>query len=294
LVGAKAKASGNPIWAVSSQNSTSLALEPKKALVVSKASSRIWSWSSAGSIWSNGRKKGTFMVPYLRNTFSLVAALCVLTPLLCVAEQAPDSADDRAPLFLSFQVPGSTATFPQSINDLMVITGSYFPTAGGQRGFVRYGDGSIITFAVTGAMWTQPASINNAGDITGSYAKAPTYDPTILSVEQGFVRAADGTISTFGNPANGDDGLITFLPLAINAAGEVVGYENDKPGLRGFRRFASGTIQEFALFPDNPTPTMMTGLNDSGAIVGLARNQGTVGLQGFLWSGKGHSLFPWS
>jgi hypothetical protein len=233
------------------------------------------------------------MVPFFRNRSSLVTAFCMLTSLLCVAQQAAsDSADDQAPLFLSFQVPGSTATLPQSINDLMVVTGSYYPTSGGIRGFVRYGDGSIITFAVPGAFGTQPASINDAGEITGSYQMAPT--PSIFSSEEGFVRAADGTITTFGNSPYGIgvERPIIFLPLVINAAGEVVGYENDGLGERGFRRFASGTLQEFAVGPGGTIGTMMTGINASGAIVGLARNQNTPGFQGFLWSGKGAPSSP--
>jgi hypothetical protein len=136
------------------------------------------------------------MVSYLRNRSSLVAALCMLTPLFCVAEQAtPDSADNQAPHFLSFQVPDSTAIYPQSINDLMVVTGSYTTKWGATRGFVRYADGAITTFAVPGAMSTEPVSINHAGDITGSYMVPwrPESPSLINSVQQGFVRAADGT-----------------------------------------------------------------------------------------------------
>jgi hypothetical protein len=228
------------------------------------------------------------MVPFLRNRSSLITAFCMLIPLFCVAEQAaPDSADDQAlPFFLSFQVPGTTRTFPQSINDLMVVTGWYYPTSGGPRGFVRYGDGSIITFAVPGAIATQPTSINDAGEITGSYQMSPT---PFVSAEGGFLRAVDGTITTFGNPLGGIGGVAPtlFLPLVINAAGEVVGYENDGLGLRGFRRSASGTLQEFAVGPGGSVGTTMTGLNASGAIVG-----GTAGDQGFLWSGKGTPSFP--
>jgi hypothetical protein len=157
---------------------------------------------------------------------------------------------------------------------------------------VRYGDGSIITFAVPGAITTSPTSINDAGEITGYYQLAPT--PSVAYAEAGFVRAADGTITTFGNPPGeiGGDGSGLFLPLVINAAGEVVGYENDGLGLRGFRRFASGTLQEFAVGSGGTIQTMMTGINASGAIVGLADNLNAPGFQGFLWSGKGTPSFP--
>jgi hypothetical protein len=234
------------------------------------------------------------MVPYLRIRSGLVAALCMLTPLFCVAGQAaaPDSAGDQAPLFLSFQVPDSTAIYPESINDLMVVTGSYTTRWGASRGFVRYADGAITTFAVPGAMLTQPVSINHAGDITGSYMapEPPGETSLIQSVSQGFVRAADGTITTFGNTSNGIGAYDVWVkPLAIDLGGEVVGSENDGLGATVFTRSASGTVRKFSLGSGGTDQTYAAGISASGAIIGFTSTQGAQSQldQGFLWSGNG-------
>jgi hypothetical protein len=238
-------------------------------------------------------KKGTFMVSYLHVRSGLVAALCMLSPLFCVAGQAtPDSAAEQAPLFLSFQVPDSTAIFPESINDLMVVTGSYTTRWGASRGFVRYADGTIITFTVPGAMATQPVSINHGGDITGSYMvpEPPGYTSLFQSVRQGFVRAANGTITTFGNTSNGIGAYGTYVdPLAINLGGEVVGNENDGLGATVFTRSASGSVQKFSLGSGVAEQTYAAGINASGAILGSTTSQGAKSQldQGFLWSGNG-------
>ena len=238
------------------------------------------------------------MVTYLLNWFRLVAAFCLLSPLLCFAEQAtPNSAGDQAPFFISFQAPGSTGTFPQSINDLMVVTG-YYETKWGdrgiadERGFVRYPDGSIITFAVPGAMATRPVSINHAGDVTGYYLVP--YPPTTIpqyhsSVPQGFVRTADGTITTFGNTPNGVGTGVWLEPAAINDAGEVAGTENDGLGQIIFTRSASGDIEKFSFGFDSNDQISAAGLNASGAILGYTNPDVPERLvhQGFLWSGNG-------
>jgi hypothetical protein len=206
-------------------------------------------------------------------------------------------AQEQAPLFLSFEAPGSTATYPQSINDLMVVTGYYITKWGATRGFVRDADGTLTTFAVPGAQSTQPVSINHAGDITGSYQLPPpsVYQGSFYgAVPQGFVRAADGTITTFGNTSNGygDTHELWVYPLAINNAGEVVGNENDGPGSAGFTRSAFGTVEKFP--PGGSVPDdleSVTGLNASGAIIGFI-TQGFISEQGFLWKGNGVPAFP--
>ncbi len=203
----------------------------------------------------------------------------------------------QAPLYLSFEAPDSTATYPQSINDLRVVTGYYITTWAATRGFVRDADGTITTFAVPGAQSTLPVSINHAGDITGYYLLPPpaVYQGSFYgAVPQGFVRAADGTISTFGNTANGygDTHELWVEPIAINDAGEVVGNENDGPGSAGFMRSASGTVEKFP--PGGSVPAdleSVTGLNASGAILGFT-TQGFITEQGFLWTGNGVPGFP--
>jgi hypothetical protein len=231
-------------------------------------------------------------VTYFRSRPTLLAALCMLIPFSCVAEQAaPESASEQSPVWISFQAPDSTGTYPQSINDLMVVTGYYTATFA-TRGFIREADGSTTTFAVPGASATVPVSINHAGDITGYYVLPPPSvdEPTFFSsVPQGFVRTADGTITTFGNTPNGlgDTHTTWFMPVAINDAGEVAGNEDNGAGSIVFVRSPSGSVEEFSLSAGpGVVNTTVAGINTSGAVVGYTQ-QGLDNWQGFLWSGSG-------
>jgi hypothetical protein len=229
--------------------------------------------------------------------FRGICFLAVCTGLHAQEPAVSNSAAAQAPLYLSVEAPDSTATYPQSINDLMVVTGYYITKWGAIRGFVRDADGTITTFAVRGAQSTQPVSINHAGDITGYYLlPAPsTYQGSFYgAVPQGFVRTADGAITTFGNTSNGfgDTHELWVYPIAINDAGEVVGNENDGPDAAGFTRSASGTVEKFP--PGGSVGDdleSVTGLNASGAIIGFT-TQGFISEQGFLWKGSGVPAFP--
>ena len=96
----------------------------------------------------------------------LTAALCLLTPLLSLAQ---DSARDNHDHLLRFEVPGSKATYPLAINEGGTVTGYYITKAGATSGFARHDDGQITTFDIPGIHLTEPVSINTAGDITGFY-----------------------------------------------------------------------------------------------------------------------------
>jgi len=63
-----------------------------------------------------------------------------------------------------------------------------------------------------GSVFTFPQCINPAGVIAGEYAYADF-------VPHGFVRARDGIISTFDNPA----GAFPIVPLSINPPGMIAG-----------------------------------------------------------------------
>jgi hypothetical protein len=118
------------------------------------------------------------------------------------------------------------------------------------HGFVRAPDGTITTFDVPGAITgpennlyaqgTRPTGINAAGNITGTYLDANyTY--------HGFVRAANGSITTFDALGAGDGGSGT-LPLSIDAAGDIAGaYFDSGSQAHGFVLLAntSGKITGF-------------------------------------------------
>ncbi|MGH9432393.1 MAG: hypothetical protein ACRD3T_12710 [Terriglobia bacterium] len=99
--------------------------------------------------------------------------------------------------------------------------------------------GTFVTFDVPGAstaidQGTFPMSINPVGEITGFYIDTN-------SVAHGFVRAADGTITTVDPP-----GSVYTLAHAINPAGAITGDWYDANSVdHGFVRASDGTFTTF-------------------------------------------------
>jgi hypothetical protein len=156
----------------------------------------------------------------------------------------------------TFDPPGSASTdIPNSaINDSGAITGDYWVCAPDLsnctvHGFVRARNGIITSFDVPGAgadgynlQGTFPQGINDLGEIAGYYEDANT-------VNHGFVRTANGAITTFDAPGacsteappagcayNG-----TFV-LGINLLGAVVGQYWDENTGRTSRLGDGGTF----------------------------------------------------
>ncbi|HET8923588.1 MAG TPA: hypothetical protein VFN26_11400 [Candidatus Acidoferrum sp.] len=134
-------------------------------------------------------------------------------------------------------------TFSVSINAAGAIAGDYFDKNNVYHGFVRAVGGSITEFDVPGAgtlqfdRGTSPTSIDTAGDITGFY-KTDT-----STVRHGFVRAANGAITSFDVPGAGTAFQQGTLPLSINTVGNITGVYVDTNGVsHGFVRAVSGTI----------------------------------------------------
>jgi predicted membrane protein len=81
---------------------------------------------------------------------------------------------------------------------------------------------------------TYAFSINTAGMIAGYYEDISHF---------GFIRAADGTFTTFNAPGAGIYGTVAY---SINTAGAVAGWYFDANSLaHGFVRAADGTITSF-------------------------------------------------
>jgi len=94
---------------------------------------------------------------------------------------------------------------------------------------------TLTPFDPTGSTSTFPFSINPAGAITGFYSDASF-------ANHGFLRDADGTITTFDAPGAAQG---TF-PQQINPAGSIAGYYTDASSVNhGFVRAADGTIRTF-------------------------------------------------
>lgn len=117
---------------------------------------------------------------------------------------------------------------------------------------------TYTVFDPIGSRNTRAMSINRSGEITGYY-DAGDFNA------HGFVRAPDGTISTFDIP-----GETRTYPISIDDKGGVGGhYESLNQGLpeRGFVRSSDGTITTFDASRSN-RGTYSVGGNGKGWIVG--------------------------
>jgi len=139
------------------------------------------------------------------------------------------------------------------INATGTVTGWY----DGANSFMRTSDGTLTLFSFQqGVGSTRAMSINDDGVIAGYYTDS-------VGIAHGFVRAADGGITTF----NVGGSHQTFVS-GINSRGEIAGsYADSTDHPHGFLRTARGTITTFDP-PDAANGTIVSGINDKGAIVG--------------------------
>ncbi len=105
--------------------------------------------------------------------------------------------------------------------------------------------GTITTFDVPGAgtgyeSGTTPVAINGASTITGYYATGSYADANLAT--HGFVRATNGTITSFDAPGD----VNGTHPSSIDSQGEITGYYCDVNELcHGFTRSPDGVIVSF-------------------------------------------------
>jgi len=114
------------------------------------------------------------------------------------------------------------------------------------HGFIRASNGMFTEFSPPGSLGTYVSDINLQGTVTGIYIPP-------IGLGAGFVRTADGQITSFGTT------WASFGIGTINAAGAVTGYYYDSQLVsHGFVRDPNGDI---------------TDINAPGA--GIGSNQGT-------------------
>jgi hypothetical protein len=197
----------------------------------------------------------------------------MVTPLFCAAEE-PAASNEVS--YLSFQVPGALGTYPMSINASMAVTGYYYVSSTVALGFLRDADGTITTFSVRDGVWTEPESINAAGDVTGYYEDFPAQSTGFPGgLPHGFIRYADGRTVTFNPPMSGQAGS-QAQPISINDWGEVVGnYPFPNYAANVFIRSAGGNFTTFDFALGAANATVVTGLNDSGTMVGYVEPGGS-------------------
>jgi hypothetical protein len=159
--------------------------------------------------------------------------------------------------FATFDAPGQIALFnslfifgaPLYMNPQGVITGAYFqpisgnPVGGNYRVFVRATDGTFTTFDavmypngnpslnIPCCTWSFPSGITPAGTITGAFNDG-------FSINHGFLRASDGTITTFDAPGAGKGLNQGTAPMGITPSGVITGLYIDANGVHhGFLFF---------------------------------------------------------
>ena len=154
-----------------------------------------------------------------------------------------------------------------SINTAGAITGYYYDANSIIHCFLRAPNGTFTNVDPPGSIGSTEAApsgeapivINTAGAIAGNYS-----DGIGL---HGFLRAPDGTFTTFDPPASPTYGSQTF-PMAINPAGAIAGsYMDGNTGsYRGFLRAPDGTVTAFD--PSGSLLTQVEGINQAGQITG--------------------------
>ncbi len=141
---------------------------------------------------------------------------------------------------------------------------------------------TFTTFDPPGSQGTSPVSINPAGQITGNY-----FDANFTT--HGFLRASDGTLTSFDAPAASHG---TF-PAFITPQGLIVGTYFDANFItQPFLRTKDGTFSSFAT-PQLGNFGAAASINSSGAVAGNVQNFNcsnfpcTVVLTSFLRAANG-------
>jgi hypothetical protein len=204
--------------------------------------------------------------------------------------------------FTTFEAPGAdttagsyNGTTPTSINDLGVITGSFYDAAGLAHGFLRTPGGKFTTFDVpgAGANGTFPIGLNLEGAVAG-YALDSNY------LFHAFLRTSDGSIYAFVGPGSCHTGTSTgcygTAATAINFLRISVGGFMDDSGNfvgHGLIRSPDGTLTTFeapgggtGAYQGTGCPGCALGLNQWGMIAGPYIDSNNVS-HGFLRSPKG-------
>ncbi len=182
-------------------------------------------------------------------------AIAVLLASLCLCASAGAE-------IVNIDIPHAISVFPAAMNDKGQVTGVY--GRGSAHAFIWQLNRPVVTFDVPNGGYTQPVAISAAGVVTGWYL------PAGARIAQGFVRAADGTITIFQAP----DGRETDL-AAANRKGWSAGANGDqRHPFQVFLRSPSGDFTEFAV-PGSDYP-FVGAVNRSLAVAGVCNLGGFV------------------
>ncbi|MGD0628695.1 MAG: hypothetical protein ABR987_05055 [Terracidiphilus sp.] len=191
-----------------------------------------------------------------------------------------------------FDAPGASpvigGTYPVGINDRGVIAGYAIDANAVYHGFLRDPDGVFTLFdapavnpGVGNYLGTAPQGINTRGEVAGHYLGGDF-------VAHGFLRAPDGTITVFDDPAGGVGAYQGTWAYGINDKGEIAGAVTDPAGgSHGFVRSAKGAYTDFD-FPGETSSAYNSALiNNQGVTAGYYADP-TGFVTGYERSPEGH------
>ncbi len=158
--------------------------------------------------------------------------------------------------YAQFDVPGSSGTVLQGINDVGDFAGYYYNQANAVEGFVSVG-GAVTTIDVPGGYYVTPHQLNAANQVVGYYVN------TTSGFSYGFYSTPAGTLKY---PVAAPGSLTTYL-YGINDRGWMVGKFYDHSRL-GHGLFFIPPNQ-FVTFDYASSPVVtLSGINHKGFICG--------------------------
>ena len=166
-------------------------------------------------------------------------------------------------MMTTFDVDGSLSeTFPTWMSDAGTVVGFYYnANAGITDCFLRKPRGRIVTFDALGgnSTYTLCNGISDSGVVVGNYGDS--------SGDHGFLRAKDGTITSFDAP-----GAAGTLGDFLNSDGTAVGAYYDSTGVNhAYIRSPGGSFTEFdaaGAGTSSGQGTFAIGINNSGSVCG--------------------------
>jgi hypothetical protein len=131
------------------------------------------------------------------------------------------------------------------------------------------GAASFRTVDVPGAAGTQVAGVNDSGTLAGNWGDTSSGPPSGLV--HGFIERPGGQPIAFNDPAAGCCGIA----IGINDPGTTVGiFFPAGGGFQGLVRSPDGSFATLVETPSGLETTQLTGINDSGLIVGQYQSFG--------------------
>lgn len=199
--------------------------------------------------------------------------------------------------------PGDPIATPYSVNDFGTIVGRANFASGAVKGFVRYSNGSVTYFrawdfppALTAlvARNDKGASVGDVNGSTGFLLQGSVLTPIVLGPTfnypiprginkwnsivgyygdprgniHGFKRWSNGGFLTLDFPGMAVEHAFGTQPAAIDDAGTVVGTYNLQASATGHGFIYNHNQWATLDFPNTTTGTFLTGISNSGVIVG--------------------------